>query len=84
MKRLPQPLAPSTVAKLRDQADEVATRTARRPVALFVRISDTGVMTRAEKRWRAAEARGYCRLRPMRGGVWVELTPYGEGYLTRG
>ena len=84
MKGLPRKLASSTVAKLRDQADEVATRTARRPVALFVRISETGVMTRAEKRWRAAEARGYCQLRPMRGGVWVELTPYGEGYLTRG
>lgn len=71
-----QPLAPSTVQKLRTQV-----RSARRPFALFIMRGPKGQLTRTEERWRCAERRGLAKVQRVMTGYLVTLTPHGEGYL---
>ena len=75
MTRTPEPLARSTVKRLREDARR------RTPMALFLRRGPGNQPTKTELRWRSAERRGFCQITPWMGGILVTLTPHGEGYL---
>ncbi len=79
----PKPLSPTTVTELRDQVATLERDGTTKRLIAYVRFPKNGGMTRTERRWRAAAARRYCEIRPFAGGILVELTAYGEAYLSR-
>lgn len=79
---LPKALSSSTVAKLRDEAGSLSRDGETKRLIAYVKFPKNGGMTLTERRWRAAASRRYCEIRPFAGGILVELTPYGEAYLT--
>lgn len=79
----PKPLSRNTISYLRSYVETLERDEESKRLIAYIRFPKNGAMTRSERRWRAAAARRYCEIRPFAGGILVELTAYGEAYLSR-